>query len=625
MKKKYKFDKLKLTYILIALLVLFIPNYNQISIKWLSQTFSFLSIIQLILGCYIWHKKNKNLNHPYIYFIFSCYICWFGQILFCALGIKTVNEVVIESFEPSLFLNTCKYALLSFSFLFLGGICFSKKEYVDIKLQGKKIENKDFHDVVTTLSFLMILLSIIPHYYNLISTLITSFSDGYFNIFGNNYSGIFRSIYNIFSSLEMFFWPGMFLLLVSNLKNKRVFYSFVILMIFDILILFSIGTRSEAIALILAFVWMYTTLYKKINKKIVCFGIVFGIFFLRLLSVIFVFRTSSDRTLIYFVQLFFSLPIGTSFEILREFGFNIFSLYHTIRLVPSTQNYSFGLTYIASIMAVIPSLLMGGFSFSNYAALPEWLMKKLNLSYGPGYSILAESYYNFGYFGFACMFAIGVIMVKSFSNNKKGDYKIIYTAFVATMLFANAFMARDTFLMFFRNYLYLVLIPYALIRYMIKNTNAKFTKSICKLMSPILKILNGDNINQSKVIFLLDSNASLYNMEVQMLEKKFNQREIEIQKVYLGCYNWFKRYMTIIRSINSRDNNTIVYYYNGPGYFYTSFSEFINKNTVLLVNKNDKSSSLRKDKNKFDYVINGNDSKYASYVADKIMEGCNNG
>lgn len=621
--RKVKLDIEKSYFLLLFLLIvnLFFFNNMNLTIDVISIIYSVIATFELVLGMILWSKKGLNINHPFVYFMITCFICWFGQMLFVALGFDSVNDIVIKSFNPNEFLITAKYAVLGFGCLFLGGILFSKQSNYNQDTQ-KYIEDKQLYKIATIVALFMILFGVIPHYYTLFSSLVKSLQDGYFAVFGNSYEGIFRSIYNVFSSLSMFFWPGMFLLLVANRNNKKVFLSIGACIVLEVLVLFMIGTRSEALALLLTFFWLFTTFYKKINLKFFLIMLLIGFLLLRLLGIVNAIRTSETRTLGYFIELFFTLPLGYSFEILREFGFNIFSLHHTIRLVPSVQDFGLGYTYFASIMAVIPSLLMGGYSFSNAAALPEWLMTTLNMDYGPGYSILAESYYNFGLLGFIAMFAIGIIISKIFNNQKKGDWQILYNAFICTFLYTNLFIARDTVLLVVRKYFYLIIIPIFFIKFLHKNAKMPFIAKCLNFLNPLVNFFAKDNFpSMNKNILIINNN--LDQKMVNKIENIFQDTgyQLDIYNDYSDS-NTVKRFLKFIRKINSKSYFMVLCSCGDIGYLTCKIHPFVNFKKYLITNKKQYKMELGNDfsHSKFDLVVKGYSKNSLMKIRQEIIE-----
>ncbi|HHY99522.1 MAG TPA: O-antigen polysaccharide polymerase Wzy, partial [Tissierellia bacterium] len=150
---------------------------------------------------------------------------------------------------------------------------------------------------------------------------------------------------------------------------------------------------------------------------------------------------------------------------LLELGGTVYAFILTRRAVPSMEGFHYGLSYLASILMVIPSQLMGGFSFAKYAALDIWLQNIHHMGYGPGFSLTAETYYNFGWVGgILFSFVIGYFFTKMFNLRSKNKNKNEVLRLLSLIFLYNSIIvARFPFHNTVRNILYIYLIPYFLI------------------------------------------------------------------------------------------------------------------------------------------------------------------
>lgn len=462
---KSKFAIFTATYVTGSIL-LFLSSFLKTdtnSIEQASRYWGVITLLQFIIFLILFFLKHKTLNKPYLYFLFAAFICWFGQIIVVLFNMHIATQPIIYTFNPRDFFVSLQFASISFFVLSIIGLLFIKK--VDYGNYTKKISDPIFK---TSLNIVGTGLALIGGFFytsTQISNLRTSLNYGYSAIFNSGQSS--DAVSNIVSNLGMFFIPGVIILFVANKQSKVIRTFLVSVLIASVLVSLSTGGRGGAIALILAMFYLYTSEVQKLSKIKIFFVGIFGFILVKILNAIAEYRTLADRSFDTFIGLVISGNSqggSTLGNILNEFGFNIFSLYHTIKLIPSHQDFAYGYTYLASFMAIIPSYFFGGFSFSSAAALPDWLKNVLGMDYGPGYSIVAESFYNFGWFGIIAMGILGFILLKMLSNNKTNtDLKSLQNGFIAIVLYANLFIARDTSLFVFRKYFYMILIPLFLI------------------------------------------------------------------------------------------------------------------------------------------------------------------
>ena len=91
-----------------------------------------------------------------------------------------------------------------------------------------------------------------------------------------------------------------------------------------------------------------------------------------------------------------SNPITT---MMIEMGGTLKPLIYCIEIFSSGESLKFGTSYVASVCLLIPNIahILGAIHpAAKLSNLSQWLMEYKQLSHGPGFSIVAESYYNFG-------------------------------------------------------------------------------------------------------------------------------------------------------------------------------------------------------------------------------------
>lgn len=89
---------------------------------------------------------------------------------------------------------------------------------------------------------------------------------------------------------------------------------------------------------------------------------------------------------------------------LQTLGATLFPLVKVVELVPLSQSHIMGSSYLAGPLRLIPGPLQIGFvkelTQDPVSASPaNWLMKTLDMTYGPGFTPFAEGYLNFGFWG----------------------------------------------------------------------------------------------------------------------------------------------------------------------------------------------------------------------------------
>ena len=154
-------------------------------------------------------------------------------------------------------------------------------------------------------------------------------------------------------------------------------------------------------------------------------------------------------------------------QTINELGGTMNAWCLTDKAIPSLQNYGYGSSYISSVGMLIPSFMLGGLSFANYAALDIWLQNIWNMSYGPGFNIFAETYYNFGwYIGILFSFILGYVFgkifnIKSKNKEKNGLLSILSVIFLYNVLLIPRLPFHNTL----RNFIYMYVLIFIVINF----------------------------------------------------------------------------------------------------------------------------------------------------------------
>ena len=228
----------------------------------------------------------------------------------------------------------------------------------------------------------------------------------------------------VFGILEDYYQPCMLILLIGNREDVQKRRLIVLCMMIDVIISLYIGGRSGAVMTGLGILLAYHYFVKPFKLKQIIPGMVGGYIGIALLNTVAMNRGNSGRTV---TDIFSSL--GDSFsnvlgDFVGELGWTLTSVCWTINLVPSTSPFRYGLSYLVSLITWIPSFVFGdktNHPVAIWGNLADWLANTQNMSYGPGYTTVAESYINFGWFGLIAMIIEGAILCRLLASIKRSD------------------------------------------------------------------------------------------------------------------------------------------------------------------------------------------------------------
>jgi hypothetical protein len=117
-------------------------------------------------------------------------------------------------------------------------------------------------------------------------------------------------------------------------------------------------------------------------------------------------------------------PVAETFS---EMGNSLVTVTHTLSLVPAVREFDGGVSYLYSLVAIVPNLGWEVHPSVAHGLLSDWLVKTVEPMVaasggGLGYSFIAEAYLNFGWFGAPIWLGlIGYFLMRLFLQTDTGD------------------------------------------------------------------------------------------------------------------------------------------------------------------------------------------------------------
>nr|WP_321302568.1 O-antigen polysaccharide polymerase Wzy [uncultured Trichococcus sp.] len=459
-----------------CLVVKFSPLSMQFDTK--IKLLGWIGNVILFWGIFVFKKiVGTHINQYSLYFL-SYYIFSFGQILLFSFGFEYKEFNLLRIYPEESIILYCVFFCIGTCFLLLGALTAVRK---DLKINSNVYtndENRTLRRSVKIVAWILLLISAPAYLMMLIDNLIISIKYGYSAIYELSRVSSSNSLSNIISSFEMWFIPSLYLLLMEYKQNKVVKNILLLIIVFVICASFFGGGRSTAIAIIVSSVFLMHVEIQKFNKKDKLKIILFGILLLMIIPVVKMYRGVDSKSIDSFFKVL-SASMGSNFivDTIGELGGSMQPWLLVYNLIPGNYSFRLGQSYLAALLAVIPSLLLGGHSFTKYANLSDWLKMAANMDYGPGFSVNAEAYYNFGWLGCVFLFFIGWMYYKFLSNNMlKGKILRYKNVFSAITLYLFVTTARNSVYLTIRKELYVIGLPILLI-ILVNNTLKKNTYS----------------------------------------------------------------------------------------------------------------------------------------------------
>lgn len=441
-------------FILLLLLILsffFLENLYFIN-KW-TDTISVITLILFLFHCI----QIRNFRLQYydfrVWFILLLYLFMFGRILLHSIELENyIFWNLMDRFPDELLYETSLYIICFIQSIFIGIIFFNnskKSKGLNKLLQGKS--EKEINKLVL---YTGIILSLFAFPFRLYIDLK--------NIIGAKSSGSYTQLSHVglMDDFAYLFIPGI-IGIISGSKRKSIFANiiFITVILYFILTMLLTGDRRYPVTGIIALVLSYMT---KNNIKIKIFkllSIIFSsIIFLNILTIIRKIRLGNLDSIISIISTYgndlFSLDVV--YETLSEFGLSFFSVVQVIQNVPEVINYLYGLTFVGSILSLLPiGFLLGDF------------FKQISISnvvnqYHTGASLIGDMYANFGWFGILGGFLVGIILSKLFyfgENIGRSYYILRYYSLFYILIN----LVRSSFLEIFRLTFIVLFVPIIII------------------------------------------------------------------------------------------------------------------------------------------------------------------
>lgn len=413
----------------------------------------YVAIIYGALSTIALYQVKKEWD-VFLIFMIMCYLFSFGQCILAAFGYKL--GIFAFSMDRGFFSNQEILNASVFCFIAIAltgmGFCFHRCTAKYEKLSKKPILTDDR---LCKVAWGLLVISIVPTFYELYKDMTTVFLNGYGNTLGNA-----TGIDKIFVLLSGFYVSAILILYCFEEKKRKTVYlalgSYALLQLLG-------GSRISVFRLAIVLLVISNLYRKEISKKravVICvFGLV-GVFAFSFVS--------SARNYIYLasdVQLFLKktaadlIENNFIFSAIKEMGNTqvINTLVYT--LCPKKVDYRYGMSFIRSIYSIFPNFLNLEYISIDEVFSPYYTVTNA----GCGASFIAEGYWNFGYLSVLFFIALGYVWgalsnsFKRFCNLKyvkpESFFVIIY------LMYYMIFLVRSESIELGRSFVYYAVIP----------------------------------------------------------------------------------------------------------------------------------------------------------------------
>ena len=447
-------SKSKIHRLLIRILFLFFSIAcilsENIQIKELSLYSTVLCIMLMILA----YCEKKRILSEYTIILAFIILFHFGQSIIYIFE-PTRYLPVFSEFSEECVIKALKYSMICLQVFDVVFSFYYPAVENKVKYTGKSSQSYlDAGDFISKI-LLVILTPIVM--LSLVLKTVFSLKYGYMNLY--SYNGVGYTESAVMPYIQNLFIIVCVLRITSSSFDKKKSKMPLLLMLSYSILMFLVGSRSGMLSVLLPVLLIYSTKIKQNAKeekgKIVLLAIllVVGSVFMSY------FRLITEKNSVGFTEsvdyVIDNNPLST---MMIEMGGTLKPVIYCTEIFSGSESFKLGMSYLASVFLLIPN--MGNFfgaihPAAKLANLSQWLMDYKHLSHGPGFSIIAESYYNFGGFGWIIFIIWAIIFCKILGSPDKQNEERNFISYAAMTLFFS--LIRGSTCDFLRMFVYEVI------------------------------------------------------------------------------------------------------------------------------------------------------------------------
>lgn len=390
---------------------------------------TFVALVSIVIQFCFFSKHSGQKFSNYAIFLIAFAVFHFGLFFVYSVG-GTYNYFYFKQYDVSVVLDTLLYEYISIEVLFLSGAWINRIR----PFKFNSANRLSSRSICSISRICMILTGVVA--FSLLALKTRAFLGGYYE----GVRAFDSSVPSILGLIEYFYVPFSILTLIysDNKQLNRMIESFVIIWA---LITALCGDRTSGLAGIMI-IMLINVRYKSGERK------TFRKYVISVATILL------SGFLIVFIK---SFREGNSFsgsglftilsEMLGELGSSFFPLTLIMRICPSAHDFLYGKSYFYSIISgCIPASLdpTGTIAYWNEKAIEpvNWIGADYDYTFGTGYSLCAEAYANFGWYGFVALFIVGLCIVKLLASDLNNKFSL-YTS--AVLMFEFFTLPRRNF------------------------------------------------------------------------------------------------------------------------------------------------------------------------------------
>lgn len=376
-------------------------------------------LLSILFVYYSWVKCGGHLLSAYIIFITAFCAFNLGQPILESFGTIDNRLSLLDSYGISnnLFIKAASFGLLSLLFLHIGMLWGIKK-----RTNYNISKNEEVRQMFLSIKFISICFAVLSFpffFYNLYQSL------SVITLYGYGAADNYYRVPSFVKLLADYYEPSIIGLFFSSeyLNKNKLIVRFLLFITVFMPPLF-LGGRANAV-IIVAIVLIIYQLFNRIPIRKLILIAVFGYVLIVILALVGKTRNDTGNKVQNMELALNDMEVSPVVSTLTEMGWSMFPLASTMKIIPEKDDYKYGVSYLFALTTIIPNIgIWDVHPAQKYGSPGVWLDHKMDMGFGLGYSIVAESYYNFGIMGFLFFLLYGFFLSKcTTAISKRGMMK----------------------------------------------------------------------------------------------------------------------------------------------------------------------------------------------------------
>lgn len=372
-------------------------------------------IVAIFIWCFwSWYKTTHSILDPYTLFLASAFLFLGSPALLHIFGYG-FEDLLGVNFPADLLATSLYYTAISIATFHYGSLLAvnigKQKRLPESKMRSDELAERS----IRTIGSVLLAISLPAYIYLLREQLLVVGESAYQGLFQREAATGFGAWPSVISG---FLIPGTFFILIGGRNKRATKITAAVIMSFYCILNLYIGSRNRAILPLVVFFWLwskYVARFKKIAIIVIVIALIVVTFFIFPLVKSYRAIAGKERAnLDIYLESWRSVK-NPWLEPFREMGGSFRTVPYAISLIPSDRAYDYGASYLYSALTILPNFFWEVHPTIMRGTLADWLVDKVNpyiaaRGGGYGFSFVAESYANFGWYGLLVMLILGLFL-----------------------------------------------------------------------------------------------------------------------------------------------------------------------------------------------------------------------